>query len=554
MGHGDQAGDGVDRSETLTLRTLRGPVNYSFTLKGEGAHTIGRLATCEVCLLHENVSRNHAVIEMRAGEWYLIDQGGPAGTYLGDVKLEARKPTLLAHRDVIRIGPWTFAALLRAQALETLLTIDDADAPSRIEPAPTAASSLAGRRLMLLTECITGLQAADDEATVAQISLRAAVMGTGYSRGAFIRPVDNGGLVEVVASYRERPVPRGASEPGFSRSLLRAASEGRTVVLSADAHVDTTRSIIDLGLRDALCTPVMIGTSLAGLVYLDTTMHESRVEAPMQAESSAFAEAVSRALGLALADRQRRDLQRRQGKIEIEMASARVIQDRILPPPTGEVGHLTYASRMRAGLFLAADLFDMMALPGDRVAVCMGDVAGHGPSSALLMASLQSHLSALLSSTGDPALAVAGVNRFLVDRLGGGQFATLWVGVISRDGVLTYVDAGHGYALAAAERQPMRRLASADGIPVGIQHHEFREEVCTIGPGGRLVLFSDGVVEQSNAARQQFGVDRLLACLPADGPPQCAVDAGFEAVTRFAGRSDLDDDATIAVIDIGRET
>jgi serine phosphatase RsbU (regulator of sigma subunit) len=576
--------------DDITLRVLSGPYGDAFTVRADGPATLGRAVGSDVCLLHEGVSRHHAEMVRRDGIWYIRDAGSLHGTYLNGVKLVSAPsigsvPVAIASGDLLRIGPWTFRIVVGANRDTTANTIADAGATIiRADQFTMGASGLgADRRLRLLTECLTRLGQAQDEDALARLALESVVSGSGFSRGAVLKPVNDGRQVAVVASMRggsassvgggaTRPVDAGApsgpvgvagggADFPISRSLIQAASRGQAVILSAGSQKVTSESIAGLGIHSAICAPVFLGEAVAAYLYLDARARESSV----QAEMAGFCEAVASAYGLALANLKRAELERRQLQLAAELTGAHEAQQFILPPPQGHHGFLRYAMKMRPGVFVAGDLFDVVPLADGRVAVFLGDVAGHGAASGMLMATAQAFLHSQLSTDPDPAAAVATLNRYLSPRPTAGRFVSLWLGVFSPDGTLEYVDAGHGYwlhkpAVASARARPPR-----GGIPIGIEPGEtYRATILRLAPGDRVIAYSDGIVEQRNSRGEQFGAARLDEAVrscdetiaPGAAPPPASrgavyddVERIFQAVDAFAGRSSLDDDATVASIE-----
>jgi sigma-B regulation protein RsbU (phosphoserine phosphatase) len=287
------------------------------------------------------------------------------------------------------------------------------------------------------------------------------------------------------------------------------------------------------------------GGSVEGFLYLDARGQESAV----RAEADGFCESFARAYGLALANLKRQELERRQRALQSELDAAREVQQFILPARAGTVGPLDYAMEMRAGVIVAGDVFDVVPLPHGRVAVALGDVAGHGMAPALLMSAIQAHLHARLLADPDPATAVAGVNRYLATRAMEGRFASLWLGVFEPDGTLRYVDAGHGHwairpRAEAAFTPPNRSLV------IGVDAEApYTADTLRLNPGDRVGLFSDGLLEQRNEAGVVFGRERLLAALATEGLVPL-IRAVFDAVGSHAGGMALADDATAAVIEV----
>lgn len=534
----------MDAPPDLTLITLTGPHTVTPTVKAGSTVSIGRAADATVCLLNERVSRRHAVVLSRAGQWFLVDQGSSHGTFVNGVRLASDAPAALNSGDLIRIGPWTFRAVLGGAAPAVAQTIDDPGTTVRVERADTSAGPGAGRRLRLLTECIAGLNAGSNEQEILRVALRSALEGTGYARAAAIKRVGEPTEIELAASLRADASDQ--REFTFSRGLIKAASGGQTVVLFSGPEQVNSLSIAEMGIHSAMCTPVLIGEDLAGYLYLDARGSESAI----RPDAAGFAEAVARACGLALASLKRSELDKRQRVLTAELTAARDAQQFILPPSRGALPFLRYAMRMKPGVFVAGDLFDLMTLPDARVAFCIGDVAGHGAGSGMIMATAQAHLHAQLAGGTGTGQAVDRLNEYLATRFTAGRFVSLWLGVLGPDGSLEFVDAGHGHWLLRRSAGDTQTMPGEEGIPVGIDPGQ-RYEVSRVrlSAGDRVLLYSDGVVEQRAPGGAEFSRERLEAAIAPSRDPDADVQRVFDAVLAFAGGGVLDDDATIASVE-----
>lgn len=537
----------------IEFESLSGPYPASFEVHEDRPTNIGRAANCDVCLLHEGVSRKHGMIVCRGGEWFVVDLGSRAGTFLNGVKLGVQKPSALSPGDLLKVGPWTFRVRLAGsgQAVTGVAsTLDDTKAASQRVERVASTNTKSDRRLRLLGECIVRLAGATDEETLAKSALQSALEGSGYARGAVLRRIGSGDEVQVVQSLRGSETDSG--DFVFSRSLVRQATGGEVGVLTTDrAATPIHHSIAELRIHSAMCAPVFLGGSVEGFLYLDARGQEESVHA----EAAGFCEAVARAYGLAMSSLKRIELQKRQQLIERDLEAAHEAQQMMLPSREARVGPIRYAMQMRPGLFVAGDLFDIVPLPGERVAVCVGDVAGHGVGSAMLMALAQSYLHAQLVATADAGAAVTALNRFVSARSTAGRFASLWAGVFSRSGAgwrVDFIDAGHGHWMVKPGDGGAARVIAAKGnIPVGIDpERHYVTEALTLEPRDRVILYSDGIIEQRNAAGAQFGREAAAAALAASGSPVDDVKAALDAIDLFAGGMGLDDDATVASIEM----
>jgi serine phosphatase RsbU (regulator of sigma subunit) len=540
------AGDAMP--ERLRLEAIAGPSIRPYELSSSQYTRIGRALDCQLCLPDPSVSRIHAALVGRGGRWFLSDLGSRLGTFLNGVRLAPNQPSTLALGDLVRIGPWELRLTADdMQPTGSVHTLDDTNDPRRqvqtlVEGDMTG---IARQRLSLLLECAAQMNDARSEKDLATTLIQSALAGTGFGRAAYLRPLGREYEVEVLAARSSS----GADVAGFevSRSLVRGASLGRIARLRARDVQDYGQSIAELGIHSALCLPVEIDTTIAGFLYLDARAGESR----LQPDAAEFCQALSRFCGLALAKLKRDDIESRRQLLEAQLNAARDAQQMILPAPDGVVGQLRYALRMRPGLFVAGDLFDVVPLSGGRVAVCLGDVTGEGVGAGLVMASTQAHLHAALTHFDDPAAAVTAVNAYVAARSALNKFVSLWVGVFDpRAHRLTFVDAGHGHwMLTAPGREPWTPHEAGD-IPVGIEPDQrYTSATIPFEPGHRAVLLSDGIIEQRSPEGEQFSRERVIRTLAAArGDVQDQAESVYRAVMGFAGGPSLSDDASIAVI------
>ena len=231
----------------------------------------------------------------------------------------------------------------------------------------------------------------------------------------------------------------------------------------------------------------------------------------------------------------------------------------IMPADSASISGVRYAMRMKPGRMVAGDLFDVVPLDENRVAIFLGDVAGKGISAAILMATAQTHLSICLRQHADPAKALAMTNQHICAHAASNKFISLFLGVFdARSATLSYVDAGHGYwLLAHADGSVLRGSVPGEGagdqggggIPLGIDpEFPFTSRTITLPKGSRLVVFSDGVAEQPGPEGEQFSVERAIAALSSTRDVEQDARTLFDAVLNYAKTDSLADDTTVASV------
>lgn len=537
-----------EQQESLRLDLVQGPEMQPVTVPPGGFANIGRAAECQVCLLHETVSRRHATLAHHGGHWFLTDVGSRHGTFVGGVRLEPNTPATLEPDDLVRIGPWTFRVRIGTPRTLPSATLHDAGLTThRVERVPERELGwMAQHRLNLLIECSAAINAAGTEEALVAAALDAALAGSGYRRAAWLRQTGTSDNLEVLGF--KSLSKESASGFVFSQSLIREAEAGQVARLTEDGPVQYGQSIAGLGIHSALCAPIVLGISVAGYLYFDARGQES----PVHPEAAGFCQAISRMCGLAMSNLKRVELERRQHRLEADLSAAREAQQLILPPSHGEAGPVRYALRNKPGRTVAGDLFDVVPLDNGKVAICIGDVTGESISAGIVMATTQAYLHASLVRHQEAAAALTAVNQYLTTRCALNMFITMWVGVLDPAScILRFVDAGHGHWLLKRAGAAATRIVTPGGIPLAIEPgYAYRPEELVLSPGDRLFLYSDGLHEQRSPTGEQYGRDRIIAALAASSDVQTDVDTVFDAVQRFACTDMLDDDATAASIEV----
>ena len=530
------------KGEVLRLNAVAGPPRDSIELTRAGG-VIGRGSTCEVKLVDPTVSRKHASISCQDENWLIKDLGGANGTLLNEVRIE--HPSILAEGDRIRVGPWTLQVGVLDTTSVAMMTIDDADESNRVRRlSPAQTASLARHRLNLFIECAARINQAIDESSLWDSIMVSAIEGSGFGRAALLRTDANAESVEIIA-YRSLG---GDDRPDdLSRSLIRAAAEGDIAQLLSDDQPVYGQSIADLNIHSALCCPIMVDDIVAACLYLDARGNEAAV----QNDAASFCQALVRIAGLAISNLRRRELIERQQKMESDLSAAREAQRFMLPESRGTMSTMPYAFQFQPGRYASGDLFDVIELPDGKVAFALGDVSGKGIGAAILMAAAQSHLHSVLLRSGDPTEAVNAVNSYVLSHSAVNRFISMWVGVLDPSTMeIVYVDAGHGHWAHCHQDGSARSERIAAHPPVGIDGDtQFDSLVLKCQPGDRIILMTDGVVEQPREEDQeQFGMDRALEVLRGFKVPHDDVEGLHKAVCDFAQTDQLADDTTIASI------
>ncbi|MFZ0707583.1 MAG: SpoIIE family protein phosphatase [Candidatus Korobacteraceae bacterium] len=198
---------------------------------------------------------------------------------------------------------------------------------------------------------------------------------------------------------------------------------------------------------------------------------------------------------------------------------------------------------------IGGDFFEFMQLPSGGLAIAIGDVAGKGPSAALLASMLQGMLAVEAQDETSPAAVMSRLNRALLARRLAAQFASLVYAVLTPDGRFTYCNAGHNSPILLTGARVVR-LDTGGLVVGGLPEATYEEETLHLHDGDTVVMFTDGVTEARNREGEEFGDERLISCLEISRreSAQTMVRNALQAVHGFFGDTQPADDITVAVI------
>jgi hypothetical protein len=247
------------------------------------------------------------------------------------------------------------------------------------------------------------------------------------------------------------------------------------------------------------------GGSLAGVpLKLDGevigTLHVSTSEVGRFGDDDLrLLEAVGDRAALAIGHAQLRERER-----NLAVTLQRSLLPRVLPAAAGVRLAARYLQRGGEGP-VGGDFYDAVALPGDRVGLAIGDVAGKGLDAAAAMGQVRAALHAYALVNHDPASVLTRLDRFVgaMDITVTAMFMT-----IDRAGELAIASAGHPPAVLA-DLDGARLVTGVLTPPLGAGVPAVEEaQRLHLGHGARLLLYTDGLVE-----RRDERLDRSLEAL-----------------------------------------
>jgi hypothetical protein len=217
-----------------------------------------------------------------------------------------------------------------------------------------------------------------------------------------------------------------------------------------------------------------------------------------------------------------RDQQTRKAILEQELASARELQEVLIPEKPPTLPGFTVSSAYHPALDVGGDFVQIIPLDGKfagSTVIVLGDVSGKGLRAAMAVSLIVGAVRTLTETTASPAEILAGLSRRLFGRLQGG-FTTCLALRLDPGGACTIASAGHPAPYLNDEE-----INLPGALPLGIDPEtKYEEASIQILPGDRCALYTDGLLEARAPSGEIFSFERLKALFATDADAARASD------------------------------
>jgi serine phosphatase RsbU (regulator of sigma subunit)/anti-sigma regulatory factor (Ser/Thr protein kinase) len=341
-------------------------------------------------------------------------------------------------------------------------------------------------------------------------------------------------LLARAAKGLEEEVERGVRIPVGRGFAGRVAASRLAVRITDLEHAEIVNPLLrGKGLKSLLGVPLVVEGDVIGVLHVGSQrkrmFSDDDVELLQRAGDRA-----------ALAIRGR--------LTERERGLADALQRSLIPmlpefPGVAMAGRYLPAASARLG----GDWYDAFPLPGGRLALAIGDVVGRSFQAAALMGQLRSGLRAYALDGIAPQAVLERLSH-LLRQLGPGRSATLLYLVIDpHGGRLTLASAGHPPALITDGHGEATYLQPPPSVPLGaVRQPHYEELEQRLEPGSTLILFTDGLVEQSGDGLDD-GLERLRETMCAGDADELELQCDAIVDTMLPDGPGRDDAALLAI-------
>ena len=332
----------------------------------------------------------------------------------------------------------------------------------------------------------------------------------------------------------------------IERGLVGAAIREKRVIHVADVRRDSRYHMVNPETRSEMTVPLIYKGTAIGVLDIEHTRLHYFTEDHERAMTTLAAQI---AIALENAQLYQRVTQQEQ-RLERDLAMAREVQLRLLPPLKPQHKRAEFAARFLPARTIGGDLYDFLPYDVNRSAIALGDVSGKAAPAALYAALVSGIMRSVANRHLSPSEMLRTLNDALQERRLDSQYVTMLFGLWN-DENLTIQIANGGSVQPLFCRGEEIETIRAEGFPLGMFPNATWEEFSiSTQPGDSVVFFSDGIVDAQNSAGDMFGTERLIATVKKHHHKSASrlAESILTDVGRFQGKRDRFDDETVVVL------
>lgn len=235
-----------------------------------------------------------------------------------------------------------------------------------------------------------------------------------------------------------------------------------------------------------------------------------------------------------------------------DMLIAGAVQQCLIPTGKFQLSGFDCQIYNRMATDVGGDYADIFELPGDRLLIVIGDVTGHGVSSALLTAMVKASTFRFAHKDSPLNEIVTNTSNMICDLLNKKKLMTFCAIILDRNtGEMDICNAGHPFPMIHSSKGNLRTPCKAS-LPMGVSKKRcrYKSESEVLHPGESLFLYTDGFPEAENEQGEEYGYNRFEELIR-ESEIKCAEELKDQLVEVFQKHNkgaELADDVTFIIL------
>jgi len=243
-------------------------------------------------------------------------------------------------------------------------------------------------------------------------------------------------------------------------------------------------------------------------------------------------------------------------ELKQSLEKARDVVANMLPAEIPQPEGYDFATYFQASADVGGDFYDFIDLGDNRLAVTLGDVAGHGLEAALVMGMVKKALNMRAANRDDPAEVLSLTNNDIFPDLARDTFVTCFYGILDIGAhTIRFARAGHSFPLIYRPGTNELSMIKSDGMSLGIMKGAPFEKAIkissfTLEKGDFFIQYTDGLTEAMNKAGDEYDISRFMESIKKFGKydSEFLMTKVIKDVTAFMGKRPQQDDMSLVIL------
>jgi len=259
-------------------------------------------------------------------------------------------------------------------------------------------------------------------------------------------------------------------------------------------------------------------------------------------------------------ERLNQELAGRNRELEQNIAMAQRLQGALLPQHYPRVKNMSFCHLYAPADVVSGDFFQITPMSGERAAIFLCDVSGHGIRAALITSILKAVFDYVYLEDKNASQILSDINsrfRSVLGQLAPQIYATGSLLIVNgEDSTVTVASAGHACPFLICKREMTCDLLMAErdiGPALGFfADPDYSHKEQKLHRGDIVLCFTDGVYEVPNSEGETFGLERLSELVASNARliPRDLIQKIISETDAFRGFGKRPDDICLVAVEV----
>jgi hypothetical protein len=256
-------------------------------------------------------------------------------------------------------------------------------------------------------------------------------------------------------------------------------------------------------------------------------------------------------------DQKTREINRTLDDLKKDISVAKKIQGSLMQKNFSHIKHLIFAVSYIPLDEVGGDIYDISEINHKYTRIFLADATGHGVQAALITMAIKGEYESFKHSTSSPKKLLKNLNNDFVQKFGAihSFFSCIVVDIYPEKNKIVYASAGHPDQIIQRKNWDIQNLSRTGKIMGLMKDVDFEEIEISFEKGDKLFLFTDGLFEEFNTDKEEFGEKQIVSIIKAysDTELKELFPILMENLNSFLENSSRQDDITFIGVEHDRD-